>query len=145
MGIAHIYNMYINTLKLMLFSCAFSLYNDNDDLHRYTNLSRLSSFNWLAWATTSLNISINSIWNIWTLSPLRCSRSWSVVFHCLASHAPNACGSWTMPLTSGNEQWLTTDQACWYLNERSCYEEYEYMYLILILLSTCIKDLWWKC
>ena len=41
-------------------------------------------------------------------------RPWSVVFHCPGSHAPVEHG---LP---GNEIPLTTAQACWYLNERSC-------------------------
>ena len=36
----------------------------------------------------------------------------------------------------GMEKPLTTDQACWYFNERSSYEEFEYENVILILAST---------
>ena len=36
----------------------------------------------------------------------------------------------------GNEKPLTTEQACWYLNERSFYEEIKYGNHILIEIST---------
>ena len=35
---------------------------------------------------------ITDIYKWITFSPLWCSRPWSVVFHCLASHAPTASG-----------------------------------------------------
>ena len=51
----------------------------------------------------------------------------TLVFHCLVSNAPAdmLC----------NEKPLTTDQACWYLNERTCYEEFSFGNLILIYLE----------
>ena len=50
-----------------------------------------------------------------TLAALRCLQPWSVIFHCLTSHAS-----------------LTMDQSCWYLNERSHYGKSHYYGLILI-------------
>ena len=41
----------------------------------------------------------------------------------------------------GNEKPLTADPACWYLNERSCYEEFEHGILTVIIPSTKIVEL----
>ena len=85
-----------------------------------------SAYGMIYWWITMHSVALHTEGYINSFSQWNSLRPWSVVFHCLTSHAPASCIEQLEHDMPGNKKPRTPGLACWYLNERSCYEEFEY-------------------